>query len=76
MKRFRNAQFVFAIVFLLAAASFTFGNEGAQWMWKDTPIVGAILAVLSFFFWVLFAWKATKSHRRDSQLSATNHSSR
>lgn len=71
MKQFRNAQFVAAIVFLLAAVSFTFGNEGAKWMWRDTPVVGASLAVVSVFFWVLFAWQATKSHPRDNQLRRT-----
>ena len=51
MNTFRNTQFVSAVVFLLMAGSFTFDSNGVQWMWKDTPAVGAILAAVSLVFW-------------------------
>lgn len=51
MKTFRNTQFVSAVVFLLLAVSFTLGNDGVQWIWKETPVVGAISAAVSFVFW-------------------------
>jgi len=64
---FRNSQFVSAVVFLLMAASFAFDNNGVQWMWKDTPVVGAILAGVSLVFWGFFARRAVRGHRSESR---------
>lgn len=63
MDKFRNGQFVSAVVFLLTAASFTFDNHGIQWMWKDNPVLGAILAAVSLAFWVSFARRTLKDPR-------------
>ncbi len=63
MNTFRNPQFVSAVVFLLMAASFTFDGNGVQWMWKDTPAVGAVSAAVSLVFWGFFARRAAKNHR-------------
>lgn len=54
----RSYQFVFGVLFLLWAAAFTFGDAGVHWMWRDTPVVGAVLLAVSIFFWVLLARKA------------------
>lgn len=67
MNKIRNTQFVSAVVFLLMAASFTFNGDSVQWMWKDNPIVAAILVTVSLVFWVFFALRATKTHRSESQ---------
>lgn len=67
MNRFRNAQFVSAVVFLLMAAAFTFDSDGVQWMWEDTPVVGAILAAVSLVFWGFFARRVAKGHRSESR---------
>jgi hypothetical protein len=64
---FRNAQFVSAVVFLLMAVSFTFGDNGVWWTWSNTPVVGAILVAVSLVFWVLFARRAMKVHRSRSE---------
>lgn len=65
MNKFRNAQFVSAVVFLLTAASFTFDNNGVQWMWKETPVLGAILAAVSLAFWGSFVRTAVKGSRSE-----------
>lgn len=57
MQRLRTYEFVFGLVFLLSAASFTFGDTGVHWMWQDTPVVAGVLLAVSFFFWVLLALK-------------------
>ena len=66
MNRVRSTQFVSAVVFLFLAASFTFDGDGVQWMWKDNPIVAAILVAVSLVFWVFFVLRATKSKRSES----------
>lgn len=63
MQRLRTYKFAFGLVFLLSAASFTFGDAGAHWMWQDTPIVAGVLLAVSSFFWVLFVLEA-RSRRR------------
>lgn len=63
MNRIRNTQFVSAVVFLLMAVSFTFDGDSVQWMWKNSPIVGAILVAVSLVFWVFFALSVTRTRR-------------
>lgn len=64
---FRNSQFVSAVVFLLLAVSFTFDDNGVWWTWRNTPIVGAILAAVSLVFWMFFARRAMKVHRSGTE---------
>lgn len=59
----RTYQFVFGVLFLLWAASFTFGDAGVHWMWSDTPVVGATLLAISLFFWLLLAREARRRGR-------------
>ncbi|WP_207344087.1 hypothetical protein [Arthrobacter sp. E3] len=66
MNRLRNAQLVSAIVFLLAAVAFTFEDTGIYWAWSDTPVVGAILVVISLIFWVFFVLNMLRTHRTES----------
>lgn len=67
MNRVRNAQLVSAIVFLLMAVAFTFDSDGIQWMWKDTPVLGAILAAVSLVFWGFFVHRAVNGSRSESR---------
>lgn len=61
MQRVRQSRFVFGLVCLLFAASFTFGDAGVRWMWQDTPVIGGgVLLAVSLFFWVLLALKASR----------------
>ncbi len=59
----RTYQFTWGVLFFLFAASFTFGAGGVHWMWRDTPVVGAILLAVSIFFWVLLARAARRRGR-------------
>jgi hypothetical protein len=62
-------ELVSAVVFLLSAAAFTFDGDGMHWMWKDTPIVGAVLAAVSLAFWAFFAVRLIRSRRGRTQRS-------
>lgn len=66
MKKTRNTQLVFAILFLLAAVSFTFGDTGIRWSWRETPAVAAIFVVVSLVFWGFFAVNTMKLHRHQN----------
>lgn len=56
------SQFVTGVVFLLGAASFTFGDAGVHWMWRDTSAVAGILVVVSLICWVSLAREVTHRH--------------
>ncbi len=60
----RTYQFASGMVFLLLAGSFTFGDAGVHWMWQNTPVVGAVLAAVSCYFWSLLVLKARRRRRR------------
>ena len=60
MEKLRSWQFIAAVVFLLAAVSMRIRDDGAAWMWADTPVVGVVLAVASLAFWVLLAREALR----------------
>lgn len=63
MKLVRRWQFVTGLVFLLGAASFTFDDAGAHWMWRDTPVVAGIFLLVSVICWVSLVQQVAP-HRR------------
>ncbi len=67
MKKIRNAQLFSAVVFLLTAVAFLFGDSDIQWAWRDNPIVGVILAAVSLVFWGFFAWSVIRIRRAGIQ---------
>lgn len=67
MNKFRHTQFVSAVVFVLMAASIKFDHNGVQWMWKDTPVVGAVLAGVSLAFWLYSVRRVVREHRGESR---------
>ena len=63
MQFVRSYKFVFGLVFLLFAGSFTFGDAGVRWMWQDTPIIGGVILAVSLFFWVLLYLEVRRRHQ-------------
>lgn len=53
MPVYKSKCFVPALATLLFAGMFTFGGEGARWLWVDQPVVAAALLATSGIFWAL-----------------------
>ncbi len=72
MSFIRTYQFSWGVLFLFFAAAFTFGDGGLHWMWRDTPVVGAVLLALSIFFWVLLVREVRRRGRSDESSAPTS----
>ena len=53
MKVLRSKFFVPAVVFSLSVVGFSFGDEGAKWLWSGQVPVAVVLGAVAIFFWVL-----------------------
>ena len=51
----RTYFMAFAIVFSLSAFSFSFGSQGARWLWSETPIIALAFLAAGILFWGLYA---------------------
>ena len=62
--RRRNIYLALALVFFATSSMFIFGLKGMIWlMWRDEPLVAALLLAIAIVFAVLW-WRTPKVHGR------------